>query len=386
LVADALFKLGLYQDALTFYQPLKRIAEHATASLYTQIGICFQGSQLILNAEESYQMAIHIDENTVQARVELAKMYEDLGERAQALFYLTDAWLILRSVNPRSLDPSKSHQKRSTIDGPLPLLRSHKEEAAAISIKAPWRYKPRVLDNPAEKQKEENVRAKQLQSQYHIICSGRRRMRDGDVRSTSSWMEAARDLTDDFRSCKTFYSWDKYVKFLGYTGDSRTQAETPLDRDLTARIKRLSQSMSFLCSHFEILLISLGLRASPTDKSSMSDSNIPADYRHISFSAWLDIFVEYALCLARSGRIQESYEICEAAKDAVVFCQSREDLFLIHVTWCSKSCFVPSKLQTNINLKLALFYLAMKKLVLLLLGLSCENISLPRTPTGCSQQ
>ena len=137
---------------------------------------------------------------------------------------------------------------------------------------------------------------------------------------------------------------------------------------------------------FEILLISLGLRASPTEKSSMSDSNIPADYRHISFSAWLDIFVEYALCLARSGRIQESYGICEAAKDAVVFCQSREDLFLIHVTWCSKSCFVPSKLQTNITLKLALFYLAMKKLVLLLLGLSCEIISLPRTRTGCSQQ
>lgn len=193
-------------------------------------------------------MAIQIDENTVQARVELAKMYEDLGERAQALFYLTDAWLILRSDNPRSLDPSKSHRKRSTIDGLLPLLRSHKEEAAAISIRAPWRYKPRVFDDPAEKQKEENVRAKQLQSQYHIICSGRRRMRDGDVRSTSSWMEAARDLTDDFRSCKTFYSWDKYVKFLGYIGDSRIQAETPLDRDLTAGIKRLSQSMSFLCS------------------------------------------------------------------------------------------------------------------------------------------
>jgi general transcription factor 3C polypeptide 3 (transcription factor C subunit 4) len=120
LVADALFKLGLYQDALTFYQPLKRIPEHATASLYTQIGICFQGNQLILNAEESYQMAIQFDENNLQARVELAKMYEDLGERAQALFYLTDAWLILRSDNPRSLDPSKSHRKRSTIDGPTP--------------------------------------------------------------------------------------------------------------------------------------------------------------------------------------------------------------------------------------------------------------------------
>jgi general transcription factor 3C polypeptide 3 (transcription factor C subunit 4) len=72
----------------------------------------------------------------------------------------------------------------------------------------------------------------------------------------------------------------------------------------------------------------------------MPNLEIPADYRGISFSTWLDIFLDYAMCLARIGKAKESYEICEAAKDAIVFYHSREDMFLIHVAWCSKS--VPS--------------------------------------------
>jgi len=64
---------------------------------------------------------------------------------------------------------------------------------------------------------------------------------------------------------------------------------------------------------------------------------IPENYRGISFSAWLDIFLEYALCLVRYDRHQEAYEICEAAKDAIVFYHSREDMFLIHVCWCGMS-------------------------------------------------
>lgn len=65
--------------------------------------------------------------------------------------------------------------------------------------------------------------------------------------------------------------------------------------------------------------------------------DIPENYRGISFASWLDIFLEYALCLVKAGRHLESYEICEAAKDAIVFYHSRDDMFLIHICWCSRS-------------------------------------------------
>jgi len=68
-------------------------------------------------------------------------------------------------------------------------------------------------------------------------------------------------------------------------------------------------------------------------------------YRGVSFSEWLDLFLEYAVGLAHHERFQESYQVCESARDAEVFAKSREDMFLIHVTWagnvpvfCENTC------------------------------------------------
>jgi general transcription factor 3C polypeptide 3 (transcription factor C subunit 4) len=88
------------------------------------------------------------------------------------------------------------------------------------------------------------------------------------------------------------------------------------------------------------MLIALGLAASISEQASTPTVQIPEDYRGIPFSEWLDIFLEYALCLARTGNAREAYDLCEAAKDAIVFYHSREDLFLIHVCWCGMSCFL----------------------------------------------
>lgn len=77
------------------------------------------------------------------------------------------------------------------------------------------------------------------------------------------------------------------------------------------------------------------LGAEAAEKSQTAQSDIPADYRGITFSTWLDIFLEFAMCLAREGRMREAYEMCEATKDAIVFYHSKEDMFLIHVAWCS---------------------------------------------------
>jgi general transcription factor 3C polypeptide 3 (transcription factor C subunit 4) len=78
------------------------------------------------------------------------------------------------------------------------------------------------------------------------------------------------------------------------------------------------------------------LGAEVADKTRVPNIEVPENYRGISFSSWLDIFLDFALCLARQGRMAESYEICEAAKDCALFYHSREELFLIYVCWTSK--------------------------------------------------
>lgn len=60
-------------------------------------------------------------------------------------------------------------------------------------------------------------------------------------------------------------------------------------------------------------------------------------YRGVSFGEWLDLFLEYAVGLAHYERFQESYHVCESARDAEVFAKNKEDMFLIHVTWAGKT-------------------------------------------------
>ena len=61
-------------------------------------------------------------------------------------------------------------------------------------------------------------------------------------------------------------------------------------------------------------------------------------YRDVSFSDWLNLFLEYALALAHTGSTKEAYEICDSAKVANVFFEVPEHLSLIYVASAGKLC------------------------------------------------
>lgn len=60
-------------------------------------------------------------------------------------------------------------------------------------------------------------------------------------------------------------------------------------------------------------------------------------YRGIPFSEWLELFLDYAICLAMGGNGEEAYSVCEAARDSIVFTNSKDYMFLIHVAWAGRS-------------------------------------------------
>lgn len=229
-VADALYAKGHYQNALKFYEPLKETSEKSDATFHIQMGKCFLKENLGLQAEECFQIAIQVDENDIEARMQLAKMYEDLNERKQAFIFVSEI-IRIRKRQPQIL--RKRYRKRANgDDGTLTeSKRNHRS------------YKRHRLADPAERLKEESARAKQLQDQYFSMQLEHEGMRNEDTKSTQAWMEAAQDLTDDFRSLKNFYPWDKYSRFLGYTADNRLLAMAPLDIELAAMADRLSQCL-----------------------------------------------------------------------------------------------------------------------------------------------
>ncbi|KAM0318904.1 hypothetical protein ACHAO8_001382 [Botrytis cinerea] len=319
-VADTLAEKGYNKDALDYYLPLAPGVGSEGASLQFKMGKCWLGEKSDQEAELCFQNAVQMEVDNIPARMELAKLYERLNEKDQSFMYVNEI-IAIRRTQRQNENPSFG----TGSSDPAPSKKTRRKHTSFPGIRrGQSRYAPRRLLNPAERKKEEAARAEHLQDQYSIMKTELEQMRAGDPTATYKWMEAAEDLIDDFRAFKTFYPWDKYVKFLGYTHDDKFQAETKLETDLTEMADRLSKKLG----------------ADAEDRTSASSASIPADYRGISFSSWLDIFLEYAICLAKDGHDRESYEICESARDAIVFYHKREDMFLIHVCWgtCALLC------------------------------------------------
>lgn len=229
---------------MDYYLPLAPGVGPEGASLQLKIGKCWLSEKADQEAELCFQNAVQMEEDNIPARMELARLYEKLNEKEQSFMYVNEIIAIRR--NQRQLEDIGGGTKLSETEAPK---KPRRNQTSFASIRRPQsRYVPRRLLHPAERKRQEAERAEHLQSQYSIMKTELERMRAGDPTATCKWMEAAEDLIDDFRGFKTFYPWDKYIKFLGYSHDDKFQAETKLETDLTEMADRLSKSQLFLIS------------------------------------------------------------------------------------------------------------------------------------------
>jgi general transcription factor 3C polypeptide 3 (transcription factor C subunit 4) len=63
------------------------------------------------------------------------------------------------------------------------------------------------------------------------------------------------------------------------------------------------------------------------------DLPVPTDYAGVPVSEWLTLFLDYAVALAVKGNREESYRVCQAARDSVAF-KTVDFVFRINVAWC----------------------------------------------------
>lgn len=206
---------------------------------------------------------------------------------------------------------------------------SHSEARPSI----PKRYRPKRLAGPAKRLRDEKDRALRLSHQYESVKHLKKQIEAGHSDLMATWMDASKELVDEFRSLKRFYSWDKYLNFLGSSSANRAvqQPETELSqlyqRLARCTYPRLPNDVKVQANCF---------KATQTEQMNRERTSFPIDNDHgISFDDWLDVFIDYAIGLALEHRQQESYQICEAAKDSTVF-QSEEHEFFIYIAWSGK--------------------------------------------------
>ena len=259
LVVDLASELALTHQvsvATEYLLLVRKTSDYLESSLLLQIGRCYLTAGDDVSAEECLLAVIDMDEDNIEARVELANIYEKAKENEEALILTAEAIALQNAQNELVLGESprrSSHPKAPLIKLPSPIgsrsdvpargrLTQRAKVVPQTKIFKPRRYRRKRLVGDHAKLEDEKARATLLLRQYERVQTLKAQIQDGHTELVPAWMQSAEELVHEFRCLKKFYSWDKYFHNLGATQPGTQPVGTGKpDTVLTRMYDRLSR-------------------------------------------------------------------------------------------------------------------------------------------------
>lgn len=213
----------LYNEALTYYEPLQEGNDAVDASYFCDMAFCYWKSGLRSKAEDCYQTAVESGDTTVNLQSHLAEMCKEIGMSKRSTKLLES----LSSATTAGLERAKSFnvpEQDGEVLRPGPISSS----MLAQREKRPF-SKPSVLERQRREHEQEQLeqeRNGRIAGQFLRLQQSNASSRKGDVESRLKWMSAAQILIQDFRSNSIFYPTERHMKFFGYTSEARAMSNT----------------------------------------------------------------------------------------------------------------------------------------------------------------
>lgn len=217
-LANQLFESRKVTTALEFYDLYRRLTGEPDPEILVQQGKCYLEMEDQATAEECFIAAIEIDDDNIDARYELAQMYETAQEQEEAFLLVNEA---LKLEQEQRLEEGEDDDGgKDTMADKARKKRRVRQKVLRDKAKARPKRAKRVyvrrMANKQQREKYEESVTNNFKEKYQRVLELRRQMASGDKEAEAEWMAAAQDLVDDFRSFKEFYPWDKYLSFMGY--------------------------------------------------------------------------------------------------------------------------------------------------------------------------
>lgn len=222
-LADQLFENKRITNALEYYEFYEQLTGELDSELLVQKGRCYLRMEDQQTAEDFFIQAIEADDDNIDARYELAQMYETHQEEEEAFLLVNEAMQLAQAqrqedeedeeyAGAEDEDPAVAKVRQRRRIRRKILREKHKGQKPK---RAKRQYMRRLVGRAKREQYEQNV-TEVFRAKYNKVRELRARMAAGDLEAEDEWMAAAQDLVVDFRSFKEFYPWDKYLSFMGY--------------------------------------------------------------------------------------------------------------------------------------------------------------------------
>ena len=247
-IASELARRKYPEAASRYFEVLRDVGSEPDAAILLELGRCYieQGQQSA--AEECFLGAIEADPDGIEPRIELANMYEKAQEGEEALILAAEA-MTLRGVQdrpgehhshetPRARRPTRDRGHNTDITSD-----HHQRNVTARARRSviPKRHRPKRLGAPEQRRKEEKAHAIKLSREYQEVCELKGRISNGDHSLIRTWLQSSRELLEDFRSLKQFYSRDKYLEYLSSRGSLQLVGQGERGHELLQMYERLTR-------------------------------------------------------------------------------------------------------------------------------------------------
>lgn len=205
---------------MRFYTPIQETPDYADTSFYMAMADCFVQLGEVKEAEACYLLVADSDAKNMESRVELAKLYESIGNSEQALKYVNEAVLIGRR---------ETRTRRRRKDTRLEQLAEEFKQAQPGAV-GPVTPKPSALTwqtstFPRERpEPEESIRTQNVQFLYSKMKQLEPQVKEGAFEAIEDWLDIVDALLRDFKSNRVFYPMARTMEFQGYSGYAQRQA------------------------------------------------------------------------------------------------------------------------------------------------------------------
>ena len=333
--AKALKDAKEHQEALRYYEALVAVEAYDDAPFWLQVAatsfICGKREQ----CRESYEAAKLADNDCLEARMQLGILYAELGDRGKAVKNAEEAvemtsqntthrthrkyekreQRIVRKAAERVLKiaqrvgrPRKKRAPTAAAQRRRQEAKSRREQRQAQKIEKHKKVYERKAGNKGAAGKNDEQRTSRILSLFSSLTASTPAMRSGDSQALTNWLESAQQMIADFCSTEALFPQEKHMQFEGYDAEGIKKSRTKLYQKLQ-----------------------------PTSAHHVNgeEASLPAEYRGVPFSSWLEIFLETALLHAKSGQQWKDacYALLRMAHDCNVWYHDPDAVLQIYTCY-----------------------------------------------------
>lgn len=206
---------------MRFYSPIQETPDYADISFYMAMADCCVQLGEVKEAEACYLLVADSDARNMASRVELAKLYESIGNSEQALKYVNEAVLIGRQETR-----TRRRRKDTRLEQLVDEFKQAEGEALPIaprpSALTTWQPSPLARERP-----EEAIRTQNVQFLYTKMKQLEPQVKEGVYEAIEDWLDIVDALLREFRSNRIFYPMARTMEFQGYSSEARRKAGRP---------------------------------------------------------------------------------------------------------------------------------------------------------------